>query len=161
MSAPIELSLFDFVDEFAAEVEIGSVEGQHTLEEDSPLLIDFCEAFFDQFFAALGYNISSFHPASKRQASELVERLRLKEGDTQHTRMIITLFESFCDMYEDIADGSYGSWSVTYAEFHADYMLRLLEGAQEWAATEGFKELVDRITDACNAYNVAITAKGW
>jgi hypothetical protein len=161
VSAPIALSLFDFVDEFAAEVKIGSIEGLDPVEEDSSLLIDFCETFFVQFFGPLGCNIRSFDAVSKRQASELVERLRLQEGDTQHTRVIITLFESFCDMYEDIADGSYGSWSVTYEEFHTDYMSRLLEGAQEWANVEGFKELADRITDACYAYNVTITAKGW
>jgi hypothetical protein len=40
-------------------------------------------------------------------------------------------------------------------------MSRLLEGAQEWADVEGFKELADRITDARYAYNVTITAKGW
>lgn len=160
MSAPIELSLFDFVDEFAAEVEMGNFEGWDTVEEDS-LLMTFCESFFDQFFAALGYNISGFDSKDKRKASELVERLRVAKEDMKHTRAIIALYESFCDMHDDIVESSYGSRAVTYEEFHTDYVSRLLMQAQEWAEAEGFEELADRITNACTRYDAVVITEGW
>jgi hypothetical protein len=158
VSGSIELSLFDFIDDFADEVQDESIDRDDTVEKSSPI-ISFCETFFDQFFAALGHNISGFNDDAKRDASELAERLRLR-ADTKPMRVVIALFEEFCEMYDDVL-GSYGSGSITYDEFHADYMTRLLKRANQWANAKGLDALAERITAARTVYDTAIKAKRW
>jgi hypothetical protein len=159
VTPPIEPSLFDFVEEFAAEVENGKVARLDTVEESAAIIV-FCQTFFLQFFAALGHDIDAFDQAAKHEASEIVERLRLKEG-TGHWRALIALFESLCDMYADVLGGTYGSGSITYQKFHVDYMRRLLSGAEDWAEIEGLDELAGRISAVSDVYGKAMKAKRW
>lgn len=160
MSTPIDLRLFDFIEEFAAEVQKGSVDLGETVEKNS-LIVTFCESFFEQFFAALDYEISGlFDYTAKEEAAELVVRLRLEKG-TEHTRAVIALFEFFCDMYADVEGGLYGNGPVSYRRFYTDYMKRLLRRAREWAKTEGVDELAERIAYVSTIYDRAMKSQRW
>src|SRR4051794_34437397 len=112
MPAPIELSLFDFVDEFATEMRRdGLKDGLNPLDTlaANSRIVTFCESFFVQFFAnVLNTEIDGFDSQSKRAASDLAVGLRDDKAKAS-VRALIALFEKFCDMYADIIGGAYGA----------------------------------------------------
>jgi hypothetical protein len=162
VNKPIDLSLFDFIEEFATEVQEGNVDLGETVATSSPI-VTFCESFFEQFFAAMDYEISGlFDYTAKEEAAELALRLRHEnEEGTLHTRAVIALFESFCDMYDDAEGGLYGYGPVSYRKFYTDYMKRLLRRAHEWAETEGIDELAERIAYVGSIYDRAMKSQRW
>lgn len=105
MTSPIEPSLFDFVETFAGEVADGSVTGTGTVEESSAI-IDFCESFFDQFFAnVVRVPILGFGPTSKALAARAAVDLRDDEM-AKPVRSLIALFEKFCDLHGGVTSGA-------------------------------------------------------
>jgi hypothetical protein len=162
VSNPIDLRLFDFIEEFAIEVQKGNVDLGETVATDSPILT-FCKSFFEQFFAAtLDYQISRlFDYTAREEAAELAVRLRLEnKGNTTHMRAIISLFESFCVTYSDDG-GLYGDGPVSYRKFYNDYMKRLLRRAREWAEAEGIDALAERIAYVGEFYDRAMKSQKW
>jgi hypothetical protein len=160
VSPRIEASLFDFIDELADGVRGGRLDREDLLEQDSAAMT-FCEGFFDQFFATLGHNIRGFGVRAKRDASALVEQLRqTDESSSKQVRVLIAMYEAFCDMSDDIK-GSYGDLSITYEAFHGNYLLRLLPKARDWAESVGDVALAERIVSACDNYTAAIEASEW
>ncbi|MFI4990319.1 MAG: hypothetical protein ACHQHO_05325 [Solirubrobacterales bacterium] len=160
MSAPVEPSLFDFVDEFAAEVQKGELSPLETLAANARI-ITFCESFFVQFFAnVLGKEIEGFDPQAKRSAAGIA--IELKDDQAQApVRALIGLFEKFCDMYADIIGGAYGAAEITYASFHRLYVGRLLRRAAEWAAAADLDELETRIVQSQQRYEDAVKSRKW
>ncbi len=160
-SSPIELTLFNFVDEFAFQITSGT---PGPLEEvaDSSSIIVFCESFFDQLFAhALDCPITGFDPDSKRKAARLAEELKGDAQTSLELRALVALFESFCDMYLEVIKGSYGAAKITYTRFHQNYMRRLLDKAQKWAEQAPYPDLALRITQASSIYTQAVGARKW
>jgi hypothetical protein len=139
----IELTLFDFIDEVVHDIEQGVLEGESRVESGSTILV-FCQGFFDQFFAALGENITGFRAKAKRDAAAFVERLRSRtEPAMEQARKIIVAFEEFCDLAKDVL-GDYTDTSITF-ERVADFVRRLLRSTQHWA------ELSDKAALAARA----------
>lgn len=160
-SSPIELDLFDFVDNFALSIKAGNPNRERAVTAGDAV-IGFCTSFFAQFFAnVLACPITGFDPASKRKASRLAEA----GGDTLAVspgqRLLVTSFESFCDMYQDVVDGSYGAAEITYTTFHDRYLSRLLEHALAWARELPYEALADRIALAQLVYSDAATVMKW
>ncbi len=159
-SSPIELTLFDFVDEFAQQIQMGSPTPLEVVTVSSGIVV-FCESFFDQLFAhVLDCPITGFDPESKRAASRLAEEMKGAETSTE-LRALVALFEKFCDMYLDVIKGSYGAAEITYRRFHQTYMRRLLDRAGRWAEQASHSDLAARIAQARNAYDQAIGAMRW
>lgn len=160
MSAEIEPSLFDFVDEFADQIKEGELGSLDTLAANSGI-ITFCESFFVQFFAnVLGQEIEGFDPVAKRAAAGIVVDL---QGDKTKApdRALISLFEKFCDMYADVLAGAYGAADITYMSFHQQYMRRLLQRAGEWAKAHGHDDLGQRIEQSRKRYDEAVKSRKW
>ena len=159
--SPIELSLFDFVDEFARGLEGGVPEGSDSVVDNSTVVM-FCESFFDQLFASvLHCPITGFDTRSKHKAARLAEKSRTATPLSQELRKLVSLFESFCDMYQDVIKGSYGAGEITYSKFHQKYMSRLLERAELWAGQEGYSDLQTRIAAARTRYDEAVEGMLW
>jgi hypothetical protein len=160
MNSPIELRLFDFVDEFAREVDTGTREPGEELPKGAQIVV-FCQSFFDQLFAkVLKHPITGLDPESKRKAARLAEELKVK-GVSPELRRLIVLFEGFCDLYAEVVDGSYGAETITYRQFHEKYMVRLLDRAWTWAVHASYPDLAERIDQARTTYKHAIEAKNW
>ena len=162
MSSPLDPRLFDFVRDFARDVEQGTVAKLETVEASSPI-IAFCESFFEQFMGdVLSSPITGFDQESKRNAAGIAERLKDEAPeDNKATRLILALFERFCDLHADVVGGTYGAGSITYQRFHADYMRRLLAAAEEWARAGKQAPLREAIASARAAYDAALGAQGW
>jgi hypothetical protein len=160
-SSPVELTLFDFVDEFASQVRMGNPKARETVVGSSRIVV-FCESFFDQFFAKVLHSaITGFDPDSKRKAARMAEQLKGEPPSSAELRALVALFESFCDMYLDVIKGSYGAAEITYARFHQNYMRRLLERAGRWAEQVPYPDLAARIAQARSVYTEAIGAMRW
>jgi hypothetical protein len=159
MPSPIEPTLFDFVEVFAGEVEAGGITGAGTVDESSAI-IEFCESFFDQFFAnVLHIQILGFGATSKNLASRAAVERR-DAAALKSVRSLIALFERFCDLHGEVLGGDYGSAKITYRKFHADYMRKLLERAERWAG-ETDEPLAVRIRAAREHYDRAMRSQGW
>ncbi|MDZ5662351.1 hypothetical protein SFC79_11300 [Nocardioides sp. S-58] len=162
MTSGVSASLFDFIDELADGIRQEVLDREDLVEQDSTAMT-FCESFFDQFFGAIGVKITGFGRPEKELAGTHVEILRLDSGrDTSHVRLLIALYEGFCDMYDDL-QSDYGAEVValTYEIFHTDYLTELLEAAQSWAEVEGPESLADRIRNARAEYHDAIENSAW
>jgi hypothetical protein len=160
MPSPIELSLFDFVDEFATEISKDGLNPLDTLAANSRI-IEFCESFFVQFFAnVLHTEIEGFDSQSKRAASGIA--IALKDDKTKKlVRVLIALFEKFCDMHADVIGGAYGAAEITYTTFHRQYIQRLLRRAAEWAKMAQLAELEARIVQSQKRYDEAAKSRKW
>ncbi|MGN6372325.1 MAG: hypothetical protein ACTHM1_04960 [Solirubrobacteraceae bacterium] len=157
----IALELFDFVDEFAHEVDEGTITADQTVAVDDTMVI-FSESFFDQFFAnVLKRPIEQFSAASKRDAGRLADELRNEAAATGELRALIALFEGFCDMYGELINGSYGAGDITYADFYRSYLEPLLEDAEAWAEQAQDPELLARLQAASQAQHDAVSAAKW
>ncbi|MGH9126910.1 MAG: hypothetical protein ACRDZ8_19595 [Acidimicrobiales bacterium] len=160
-SSPIELDLFDFVDIFARAVKAGDPQPRRVVSPGDGAVV-FCGGFFEQLFRrVLASPISGFDPASKRRAARLVEGAGGAQAVSPGLLALVTFFESFCDMYQDVLEGSYGSAEITYAEFHTRYLSRLIERALVWAREVPYEALADRIALAQLVYADAIVAMQW
>jgi hypothetical protein len=158
---PIELSLFDFVDDFARQITGGHPKPSEVVEQSAGIVV-FCESFFDQLFAqVLDCPITGFDPTSKRKASRLAAGLAGPLAGSPNLRALVALFEGFCDMYLDVIKGSYGSSEITYLRFHDNYMQRLLKRALAWAKEAPYDDLAARIESAQQGYSAAIGAMRW
>jgi hypothetical protein len=160
MSSPIEPSLFDFVDEFAEQVEQGELTPIDTLAASSRI-VTFCESFFVQFFAnELSHEIDGFDPVAKRAAAGIAVDFS-DDDEKRPVRALVSLFEKFCDMYADVLGGAYGAAQITHERFHRQYMSRLLRRAEDWAKADGHEELQQRITKSRRAYEAAVKSRKW
>ena len=95
--------LFDFVDEFAAEVQAGKITELDTVEESSPILA-FCESFFDQLFAAQGVwgdGVQSPWEEGSIGARGAAARRPRKDGEdsraSKHARAVERLLSTYYD----------------------------------------------------------------
>lgn len=160
-ASPIELKIFDFIDDFARKIRGGNPTPSTVVVQTDGIVV-FCESFFDQLFVrVLGASITGFDPPSKRKGVALVSRETGPLANSASLRALVTLFESFCDMYQDVIEGSYGAAEITYARFHDRYMSRLLDRALAWAREGSSQELADRIALAHLVYSDAIGAMQW
>jgi hypothetical protein len=157
-ACPIELHLFDFVDEFAESVKSGKIKDVEDVEASSGI-VEFCEEFFNQFLAAVGVPVLGFGPTSKAKASAAAIKRRDDPAEVT-VRSLLALFEKFCDLHSEVLGGDYGSAKITYEEFHADYMRKLLARAAEWAEGD-YPQLAVRVKAAHEVYDEALEAKGW
>ncbi len=157
---PIELSLFAFIDEFAAQVKGGDPGPLDKLSGDSKVIV-FCQSFFVQFFGkVLDVEIDGFDAVAKRAAAGLAVDLQ-GEQTKAPIRAIIALFEKFCDMYADVVAGSYAASEITYRVFHRQYVSRLLGKAEAWAGADGHTALSAQIAKSRTVYEAAISQMKW
>jgi hypothetical protein len=160
MPSPIEPSLFDFVDEFATEITKNHPGPFETLAANSRI-ITFCESFFVQLFAnVFSTTIEGFDTEAKRLAAGFA--VDLEEDDTAAPlRALLSLFESFCAMYEDLMGGMSGGSEITYVELHSQYISLLLERAKDWAQAEEHQDLAERASQAQRSYEQAAKSQSW
>jgi hypothetical protein len=116
-------TVFDFMDEIVDEAR-----GGEPVKGDSAF-ITFGEAFFDQFFGALGHNIRGLNADAKRRAVEFVGSMPDTNQKTE-VRLILVSFEEFCDLARQ-SQGNYDGYVVDFDEAIA-LLSRILFASQAW-----------------------------
>jgi hypothetical protein len=155
---PVELALFDLLDEYSAAIVAGEVTSGRRVATSSKIII-FLQSFFEQLFAScFALQLEAFDDESKRMSVEL----RHGRDVTEKLRPVVSAFEEVCDLYPDIIGASYGGGSeATFRRFHKRYLPRLLRSAAAWANGADERDLAARITESAQAYNSAIGAAKW
>jgi hypothetical protein len=138
MTLPVAPELFDVLTQYAKDIEQGNVQPTPSLGATSPALT-FCENFYGQFFQnRLSQPIEHFDLGAKKTAV----RLRLEVKDKNGPPVIIQLitwFEKLCDIYPNVLALGYGVASkAVFFDFHANYLLTLLERVSSWAKVENY-----------------------
>jgi hypothetical protein len=160
--ASIEPGLFEFVDEFAKQVQGGEFKPDDKLDANFRIMV-FCENFFGQFFAnALKTEMEGFDQSAKRKAAGVALDRQSEKGErARATRALIAMFERFCDLYADALGGEYAEAAITLRYFHQEYLYKLLRRAEEWAKAWGDEALSKRIGESLERYTEAVGSQKW
>lgn len=146
----IELSLFDFVDDFIGE------QGERDPDQifAGSVLITFLESLFDQFFAAIGSPITGANRKAKAEASDLAERMRIEGADSTLVRTVIVDFEGFCDLRIDLG-GDYSGSSGTKETLY-ELVQEALGDIVAWAEALPEEQLAKRAREALDGFENAL-----
>lgn len=154
---PVSPELFQIVTDYSSALKAGKIDPKNPLKRTTPI-IEFCQNFFLQFFEnELGHEITGVGNDAKR----LAVRLRLeaeKSERPEETRRLIAHFEELCDIWPDVLGVRYpgGSSATDFRNFHATYVVRLLDRACAWAKVRSYVALVERCESASQAYKAAV-----
>lgn len=149
---PVEPKLFLLLETYANALSRGEVNPQ---DELAPEVVTFCINFFQQFLQSVfGLEITGINDQSKRAAIERRLELGPKMRVSPRARLIV-MFEDLCDMWPDIAQGTYVGSEASYRRFHKTYMPRLLQRIEDWATADGYIEIATRATAAARVFNAA------
>jgi hypothetical protein len=152
-------ALFDSIDEYVLQLESGSAVSGSVVPETSPVL-SFTENAFAQFFEnEVASEIVGFDEKSKRQAARL--RRTRKDELIPEVRRLISLYEQFCDVHDDVLGAGYGGQDSVLEEFHSKLVVRLLKRIGELAAVKKDDELGTRADSALEAFTQAIDGYDW
>lgn len=156
---PVEPSLFDLLDDYAAAIERGEIDPTRSLAWTSPALT-FCENFYAQFFQKeVGQEITGFSLSNKRIAVRA--RLAVRATSPAATIQLITWFEKLCDIHPNVLALSYGGGSpIGFRDFHANYLMVLLQRIRTWAEARAYRALAERAQSASTALGRALRAVG-
>lgn len=149
---PVEPRLFLKLETYADALSRGDVDPEAELASE---IVTFCVNFFQQFLQGVfGLEITGFNDRSKRAAIE--RRLELApELRTSPGARLIVMYEDLCDMWPDIAQGTYVGSEETYRRFHQVYMPRLLQRIEDWARASEYIEIATRAASAARVFNAA------
>jgi hypothetical protein len=160
----VSLTLFDLLDEYGEDLNEGTAIRARAVPRTAPVLI-FTENAFAQFFEnELGREIRGFDATAKRKAADVRRRRKTtKDGRplSNQARLLISLFERFCDMHEDVIGAGYGGGSAVLEEFHETFMVRLLERLRAFAGAKKDRALRSRADDALSSWESAIEEIDW
>ncbi len=146
MSEPVTGRLFEVLARYAADMKAGRIKPKPALGATSPALT-FCENFYAQFFQnGLNKEIRQFNNAAKEAAIRLRLELRVNERQgPPSVLMLITWYEKLCDIYPTVLALGYGIASRTaFDDFHHNYLLTLLQRAEDWAKVENYPTIAAR-----------------
>jgi hypothetical protein len=65
------------------------------------------------------------------------------------------MYEDLCDIWPDIAQGTYVGSEETYRRFHQVYIPRLLQRIEDWARAGEYTEIAARAASAARVFNAA------
>jgi hypothetical protein len=74
---------------------------------------------------------------------------------------LISLFEQFCDVHEDVLGAGYGGQASVLEDFHRKLVVRLLERLQALAGGNHDRELRARAASALGSFEQAVEAYDW
>lgn len=152
-------ALFDSIDEYVEQLEAGTALSGTVVPETSPI-ISFTENAFAQFFEnGVGKEIIGFDTMAKIEAARL--RRAGKEKLPKPVRALISLFEQFCDIHDDVLGAGYGGQASVLRDFHSKLVIRLLQRLGALADALGDGELRDRASSSLEAFSHAIDGFAW
>lgn len=152
--------LFESVHEYAELLESGEAFSEKNVVPETSPIISFTENAFAQFFEnEVGSEITGFDDKFKKRAARV--RYRKKKDLSRQTLALVTLFEQFCDIHEDVIAGGYGGASVVLEEFHTKYVFRLLERLRALAGAKKDALLRESADTALAQYENALETVTW
>lgn len=144
----IEPSLFEVVEQYAAELASGEKTIYQSIDRDNGLL-DFCETFLTQFTSIyMKKPAYGFNDRSQNQLSRTRKRLEAKAGTKEAQRLIYAL-EPLCSRIPEI---KYGRSEIESDTFHGEFIPDLLRQIVLWL------EEVDASSDLLEAATLAEAA---
>lgn len=140
-------SLFDYVVEYAAEIDSGKESTTGPIASQSRLVI-FLENFLVQFSSGyLSRRIEGFNDRSQAQLTAERRRLESVEGTGAAQRLIFHL-EPLCSRLSEI---SYSNSEQDAEEFHLDYVPGLLDRILAWFEECAAEQALTTATSAAAA----------
>jgi hypothetical protein len=162
MSGPehvVSPALFDSIDEYVEQLESGTAFSGKVVPQTSPLLT-FTENAFAQFFQnEVGSEIAGFDFKDKRRAARL--RYSRKDELSKQALALISLFEQFCDVHDDVLGAGYGGQASVLEDFHCRLVVRLLERLRALAGVRRDRELRERADSALGIFEPAAAGYDW
>jgi hypothetical protein len=156
----ISPELFESIHEYAELLEVGEAFSEKNVVPETSPVISFTENAFAQFFEnEVGSEITGFDDKFKKRATRV--RYRKKADLSRQALSIITLFEQFCDIHEDVIAGGYGGASAVLEEFHTKYVSRLLERIRALAGAKNDAQLRESADTAPAQYENALETVTW
>jgi hypothetical protein len=150
VEAIIAPSLFDALSEYSK-----AVARDKDLSPDPPT--GFCDNFYVQFFQnRLKQEITGYGKGSKQAAVAL--RLDLTGKETQEVVLLITAFETYCDVRYDVFSETYGGENGEAVGAFLDYLAVLLQRISAWAALEQLAEIRQRSDASLTELKAALQA---
>jgi len=151
--------LFDSIDEYVEQLKSGTALSGKVVPATSPLLT-FTENAFAQFFQnEVGTEITGFDFKAKLGAARL--RYSNTSRLSKQARSLISLFEQFCDVHEDVLGAGYGGQASVLEDFHRRLVVRLLERLQALAGVKHDSELRTRAESALGNFEHAVADYDW
>jgi hypothetical protein len=124
--------LFDRLIEYTTGVERDKV----TSSEPT----DFCDNFYGQFFQnRMNHPVSGFGNADKEL--EIKFRLKVEEKEPPEIVLLLTWFETYCDIRYNVFVEEYGGGSGDALSAFQDYLDVLLERIAGWAKLEQLADI--------------------
>jgi hypothetical protein len=152
-------ALFDLIDEYVEQLKSGTALSGKVVPETSPV-ITFTQNAFAQFFEnEVGSEITGFDFKQKQRAARL--RYSKKNRLSTQALALISLFEQFCDVYEDVLGAGYGGQASVLEEFHCKLVVRLLERLRALAGAKHDSELRARVSSALVNFEEAASDYDW
>lgn len=163
MPAPLEHvvspALFDLVDEYVEQLESGTGLTGKVVPGTSPI-ITFSENAFAQFFQnEVGVEITGFDFRDKRKSARL--RYSKKSQLSKQALALISLFERFCDVHDDVLGAGYGGQASVLEEFHCKLVVRLLDRLRALARARHDSDLRVRADSALESFERAVSHYDW
>lgn len=152
-------ALFDLLDTYVEQLKSGTALSGKVVPQTSPV-ITFSENAFAQFFEnEVGSEITGFDIKDKQRA---VRARYAKKNDLRKQSVaLISLFEQFCDVHEDVLGAGYGGQASVLEEFHRKLVVRLLERLEALAASNGDSILRTRIEASRGNFEAAVRDYDW
>jgi len=155
----VNLALFDSIDEYCDLLRSGTAISKEAVPETSPV-ISFCENAFAQFFEnEIGVEIAGFGDEEKKRCVRM--RKKRKADFSRQARSVMSLYERFCDIFEDVLGAGYGGQSAVLEDFHRLYVLRLISRIGDLASIRGDDALRVRAEDAATGFESAVDEYEW
>lgn len=152
-------ALFDLIDEYVEQLKSGTALTGKVVPETSPV-ITFTQNAFAQFFQnEVGSEITGFDFRDKRRAAR--GRRSKRSQLSKQTLSLISLFEQFCDVHDDVLGAGYGGQASVLEEFHCKLVVRLLERLRALAAVKHDPELRSRADSALKSFEPAVSDYDW
>lgn len=142
--------LFDRLIDYAKDME-------KTKEPSSQPPLDFCDAFFAQFFQnRMKQEIKGFGKKEKEAAIKLRHKADKKEK--KEVVQLITWFEEYSDIRYDVFSEEYGGGTGDAISAFHDYLKKLLQRISAWAKVEKLNDIGRQANAALSRLTKALKA---
>lgn len=152
-------ALFDSIDDYVELLKSGTAFLGKVVPETSPV-ITFTENAFAQFFQnEVHSEITGFDFKDKLRAARV--RYSKKDRLSNEALVLISLFEQFCDIHDDVLGAGYGGQASVLEEFHCKLVVRLLERLRALAGAKQDSDLRARADSSLANFKQAVLTYDW
>ncbi len=152
-------ALFDVIAEYVEQLKSGTALSGKVVPQTSPI-ITFTENAFAQIFEnEVGTEITAFDFKAKQRATAL--RYAKKADLSKEVVALISLYEQFCDVREDVLGAGYGGQASVLEDFHCKLVVRLLKRLRALAKARKDSVLLAKVAAALTSFEQTVNSYDW